>query len=78
MLPFLKANKMASVIMAKTKPEGGISDQGEEGEHSPELLSAAEDLISAVHMKDSKAVADALLSALGSQNEDSSEDEIEE
>jgi len=60
MLPFLKPNKMAAVIMANRKPDGGVSDEKEEGEASPELMNMAEDLISAVHMKDAKAVAEIL------------------
>lgn len=63
MLPFLAPKKIASVIVAKTKPTGGIEPKGEEGEHDPALMSAAEDLISAVHMKDAVAVADALRAA---------------
>lgn len=59
MLPFLAPKKQAGVIIAKR-----IGDKteavAEEGEHEPGLMAAAEDLISAVHAKDAKGVADAL------------------
>lgn len=60
MLPFLQPRKQAGVIIAKRKPEGGIEPMHEEGEHEPGLMAAAEDLISAVHAKDAKGVADAM------------------
>lgn len=62
-LPFLNAKKIASVMMAKTRPDGSVEDQHMEDEHDPALQSAAEDLISAVHMKDSMKVASALKAA---------------
>lgn len=63
MLPFLQPKKMASVIIASRKPSGEITPEHEEGEHEPGLMSAAEDLISAVHAKDASAVASALSAA---------------
>lgn len=63
MLPFLKHRKISSVIIAKRNPEGNVEAMHEEGEQSPELMNAADSLISAVHMKDSEAVAEALKSA---------------
>lgn len=62
MLPFLMPKKQASVIMAKRVGEK-TEAVSEDGEHEPGLMSAAEDLISAVHSKDAKAVADALKAA---------------
>lgn len=62
-LPFLKHRKLATIIMAKRKPEGSMEMMGEEGEEHPQLMYAAEDLISAVHAKDAKAVAEALRAA---------------
>lgn len=62
MLPFLKVRKMGS-IAAAAKSGGGMSDEGEMGEVNHALLSAAEDLISAVGMKDAEAVAQALEAA---------------
>lgn len=61
MLPFLKYSKEASVSMA---PESikRKSDSPEESEYDP-MHSAADDLISAVHSKDTKATADALRAA---------------
>jgi hypothetical protein len=61
MLPFLQPKKLASIIMAKHKPEGGVEPMHEEGEASPEVMAIAEDLISAVHAKDANAVASALM-----------------
>lgn len=73
MLPFLKQRKIASVIMAKRKPDGAIEPISEEGEETPELMSAAEDLIRALHSKDAGAVAAALKAAF--QMMDSAEEE---
>lgn len=67
MLPFLKPNKIAAVIIAHHKPEGGLSDEKEEGEAAPKMMEAAEALISAIHMKDAKAVAEALEQAMGGE-----------
>jgi hypothetical protein len=63
MLPFLKPQKVASVILAARKPDGSIEIKGEEGEHEPGLIEAAHELINAVHGKDSNAVASALKAA---------------
>jgi hypothetical protein len=52
---------MAGSIMAKVKPEGGIEDESQEGVDDPGVMAGAEDLISAIHMKDAKATADALM-----------------
>lgn len=61
MLPFLKPKKLASVIIAKTKPEGGIDqDTQVEGEPNSSLMKAAEDAIGGFHAKDAKAVVDAM------------------
>lgn len=60
MLPFLRPDKMVSVIVAKRKPEGQVEDLHKEDEAHPDLIMAAEDLIRAVHSKDTQAVADAL------------------
>lgn len=68
MLPFLQPKKMSTVIDAKTKPEGGMEDM----HHDDGMMAAAEDLIKAVHAKDTKGVADALMAAkdLGSMGGD--------
>lgn len=63
MLPFLRPKKMSAVIMASAKPEGGMEDKGMEGEPNPGLVSAMEDFISAVHMKDASAAAKAWAAA---------------
>jgi hypothetical protein len=59
MLPFLKPKQAGSVVSVKYG-EGKQESEGVEGEHSPGHMAAAEDLISAVHAKDAKGVADAL------------------
>lgn len=61
-LPFLNARKIASVVMAKHSPDG-IEVMNEEGEPMPEMMSAAEDLLSAIAMKDAKKVAECLHAA---------------
>ena len=63
MLPFLQPKHVASVIIAKRTPDGGQEPISEEGEHAPELMQCAEDLIKAVHAKDAKAVAAAMQGA---------------
>jgi hypothetical protein len=63
MLPFLSPKKMTGIIMAKYKPEGKTEPMHEEGEMHPGLMAAAEALISAVHAKDAKAVAQAMQDA---------------
>lgn len=59
MLPFLNPKRVSSVMIAKSKPDGSVEAMNEEGEHSPGMMSAAEDMLSAIHMKDAKALATA-------------------
>jgi hypothetical protein len=61
MLPFLKPKKQAGVMIATVKPDGEMKTK--DASHAPELMGIAEDLISAVSMKDAGAVADALEAA---------------
>lgn len=63
MLPFLQPKKISGMIMAKVKPEGDMQSEGMEGDHDPALMSAAEDLISAIHAKDAMRVASAIKAA---------------
>lgn len=60
MLPFLKPKKLASVIMANSKKDGGVEPMQEEGEARPEHMSMAEELIGGVHSKDASKVAKVL------------------
>lgn len=60
MLPFLKPEKMASVIVARRKSDGSQRIEHEEGEHPPELMAAAEALIRALNSKSAKDVASAI------------------
>lgn len=60
MLPFLQPKKLASVIIAKRNEDGTSKPDEHEGEHTPELIKACEDLISAVHSKDATSVASAI------------------
>ena len=78
MLPFLKPKNLASVILAKRKPEGGMDIGGEEGEEDAGLSSAAEELISAIHSKDSAAVATALRNAFEILESEPHEEKSEE
>lgn len=62
-LPFLQPKRVGAMLIAKHKLSTGGSaaePQQEEGESHPGVMSAAEDLISAVHAKDATAVAKAL------------------
>jgi hypothetical protein len=59
MLPFLKPKQSGSIMYQKAGKDGMESVE-KEGEGHPGLMSAAEDLISAVHMKDAKAAMEAM------------------
>lgn len=63
MLPFLKPEKITSVIVANRKPNGSVMPSHEEGDENAALHSAAEDLIRAAHAKDIPQVANALRAA---------------
>lgn len=63
MLPFLKPEKMASVIIARRKKDGSVIPEHAQDEHSPELMAAAEDLIRQVQEKSASGVAGALKNA---------------
>ncbi len=63
-LPFLQPEKMASVIAARrVKKDGSQSTEPAQGEHPPELMAAAEDLIRQVQNKSASGVATALKNA---------------
>lgn len=63
-LPFLKPKAVAGVIISRRKPDGATqSEESMEGETDQGLMSAAEDLIRAIHAKDGQAVTDALQAA---------------
>lgn len=62
MLPFLAPRKQAGVIIAKRVGDK-TEPMHEEGEQDPGLMSAAEDLLSAISSKDASAVAAALKAA---------------
>lgn len=62
MLPFLKNKRMSGIVMMKMKDNSPEAVK-EEGEPMPDLMIAAEDLLSAIAMKDTKKVADALEAA---------------
>lgn len=59
MLPFLKPKKAGSVVTASYSG-GEMKPGAEEGEHSEEEMFAAQDMMSAIHSKDSKAFLSAL------------------
>ena len=62
-LPFLKPKHQAGLIMEMRKPDGSSEETGTEDESDPGLMSAAEDLIRAIHAKDAKGAMEALKSA---------------
>lgn len=76
-LPFLNARKIASVIIAKKLPNGSIEPSHEEGLPDPAMLSAAEDLLSAISMKDASKVAAALSAAFNISESSEPEGEME-
>ncbi len=59
LLPFLQPKKLAASIIAKRHSDG-TKEEHKEDEHHPELMGAAEDMISAVHAKDTHKVASAM------------------
>jgi hypothetical protein len=63
MLPFLKPKTQTGLIISQRKPDGETEEKGMEDQEDMGLMSAAEDLIRAVHAKDAKAVASALRAA---------------
>lgn len=63
MLPFLKPKTVAGLIIAKRKPDGSKEESHTEGNEDAGLISAAEDLIRAIHAKDGQSVAAALKAA---------------
>lgn len=64
-LPFLNHRKIASVVIAKRAAGGSdIEPMHEEGEPMPEMLAVAEELLSAIAMKDAKRVAEVLHAAV--------------
>lgn len=74
MLPFLKARKLAGMIVSSRKADGTEEERHEEGQHTEELLNASEALIRAVHAKDAVAVADAMKSMYPEDGDDEPND----
>lgn len=62
-LPFLKNKKISSLIVSQRNPDGTHDEQHSEGDEYVGLESAAEDLIRAVHSKDTQGVCAALKAA---------------
>lgn len=63
MLPFLKPQRSPGVIVSQRKQDGSKEEQSLDSSSDDGLMLCAHDLISAVHAKDSKAVAAALKAA---------------
>lgn len=62
--PFLQPKKTASIIMQKKMKAGGEVEANDDmGEIDPNLVMAAEDVLSAIAMKDANALASALYAA---------------
>lgn len=65
---------MATTIIARRKKDGSQSIEPPEGQHSPELMAAAEELIRQVQSKSASGVASALKDAFSVLNSQSDED----
>lgn len=76
MLPFLQPKKLAGIIMANTKKDGTIDDKGLEDDINHAMMSAAEDLLSGIALKDAGKVAKALESAYHVADSDDSSADI--
>lgn len=63
MLPFLKPKQVAGILIKKRTPDGSAETAQPEDQADQGLGSCADELIRAVHAKDSAAVAGALRSA---------------
>ncbi len=63
MLPSLKPKAVAGLIISKRKPDGSKVEEHTEGNEDQALHSAADDLIRAIHAKDTVGVASALRAA---------------
>lgn len=59
MLPFLKPKQQTGLIIAQRKPDGQAKVEHSEGEELHELEAHMDDLIRAIHAKDSKSAAEA-------------------
>lgn len=63
MLPFFAPKKQSGTVIVQSHEDGSQEHLGEEGDDHG-LLSAAEDLITAVHSKDPHSVLEALKAAI--------------
>ena len=63
MLPFLKPRQQPGLTISMRKPDGGSEELHSAGEEDSGLDSCSEDLIKAMHAKDTKAVSAALKAA---------------
>lgn len=75
MLPFMKPKNSQGIVVAHMGKDQSVVPDHMEGEHEPGLMSAAEDLISAIHSKDAHAVASALKAAVEIADSDPMEGE---
>ncbi len=78
MMPWLKPDRVGSIIIAKRKPSGAIVPEAEKmadgGEvRDPMLHGAAEDLIRAIHAKDAAGVASAIQACMSCAEPDGDE-----
>lgn len=63
MLPFLKPRSQSGLIVSTRKPDGGSEESHMEGHEDEGLDACSEDLIRAMHAKDTKGVSSALKAA---------------
>lgn len=60
MLPFLKPKTVAGLIISKRKPDASIEESHSEDNADHAIDAASDDLIRAIHAKDTKSVTSAL------------------
>lgn len=78
-LPFLQDKKrMVAIIMGKRHDDGSVEVGNPDGSPMDGIMSAAADLMKAIHAKDVKMVAEALKSAFEILDEDEPEEMKEE
>ncbi len=64
-LPYLQHKRVSASIAAKAKSAGGVVDNPQdENERDPGLMTACDEIMSAIHAKDSMRLADALEAAI--------------
>lgn len=63
MLPFLQPKKITTVIVDRHRPAGTLDSDGQNAPKYDALLAAADELITATHARNARAVAEAFKAA---------------